>query len=54
MSFPAVNPTTTHAWKKLQAHAEEMKQVHLRELFSNDVNRFASYTIEERDILYAT
>lgn len=52
MSFPAVNPTTTHAWKKLQAHAKKMKQVHLRELFSNDVNRFASYTIEERNILF--
>jgi glucose-6-phosphate isomerase len=52
MSFPAINPTSTAAWKKLEAHAEKMKQVHMRDLFSSDADRFSSFSIEERDILF--
>ncbi|MEY3687304.1 MAG: hypothetical protein RIR84_145 [Bacteroidota bacterium] len=52
MSFPAINPTSTQAWKKLEAHAEKMKQVHMRDLFNSDADRFASFSIEEKDILF--
>jgi glucose-6-phosphate isomerase len=52
MSFPAINPTSTQAWKKLQAHAEKMKQVHMRDLFSSDADRFSSYSIKEQNILF--
>lgn len=52
MSFPAINPTSTKAWKKLEAHAEKMKQVHMKELFSRESDRFSSFSIEERDILF--
>ncbi|MFN2457663.1 MAG: glucose-6-phosphate isomerase [Chitinophagaceae bacterium] len=38
--FSTVNPTTTNAWKELLQHANEMKQVHMRELFANDSDRF--------------
>ena len=40
MPFPTINPTKTQAWKKLQAHADKMKQVRMRELFKQDPNRF--------------
>lgn len=36
--LPKINPVTTDAWKKLQQHHEEIKAVHLRELFQNDRN----------------
>ncbi len=52
MSFPAINPTSTRAWKKLEAHAEKMKQVHMRDLFKSDADRFTSFSIEEKDILF--
>lgn len=52
MSFPAINPTSTQAWKKLQTHAEKMKQVHMRDLFSRDADRFSSYSIKEQNILF--
>ena len=52
MSFPAINPTSTRSWKKLEAHAEKMKQVHMRDLFNSDADRFASFSIEEKDILF--
>ena len=34
--LPKINPSTTNAWNNLSAHAEEMKKVHLRDLFKND------------------
>ncbi len=52
MLFPAINPTSTRAWKKLEAHAEKMKQVHMRDLFNRDADRFASFSIEEKEILF--
>lgn len=50
--FPSINPTTTQAWQKLQQHAAEMKQVHMRELFAQDPERFAKYSLRFEDILF--
>ena len=41
--FPKINPTTTQAWKKLEAHAEDMKQVHMKDLFAEDADRFKKF-----------
>ncbi|GLU43434.1 glucose-6-phosphate isomerase [Allomuricauda sp. NBRC 101325] len=45
MALPTINPTTTEAWKKLQAHYEETKNTHLRELFSNDEERGKKFAL---------
>ncbi|ASZ15007.1 glucose-6-phosphate isomerase [Chitinophaga pendula] len=50
--FPSINPTTTQAWQKLQQHAAEMKQVHMRDLFAQDTERFAKYSLRFEDILF--
>ncbi|TMI61542.1 MAG: glucose-6-phosphate isomerase [Bacteroidetes bacterium] len=50
--LPKINPSTTEAWKALEAHAAEMKQLHLRELFVNDTNRFEKFTLSSKDILF--
>ena len=52
MPFPSINPTKTQAWKKLEAHASKMKQVHMRELFSQDPNRFDSFSQIDGDLLF--
>ena len=49
--FPKVNPTTTQAWKKLSAHAVQMKETHMRELFASDAERFNKYAHCLNDIL---
>ncbi|PHM31160.1 glucose-6-phosphate isomerase [Xenorhabdus innexi] len=39
-----INPSQTEAWKALQQHFEQIKDVHLRELFEQDKTRFAAYS----------
>ena len=41
-----MGPTETQAWRALQAHHAEVKQVHLRELFANDPGRAERLTAE--------
>ena len=43
--------TRTAEWKKLAVHAEEMKQVHMRELFADNPERFDELSIHFNDIL---
>ncbi len=50
--LPKVNPATTAAWKELQYHFSGMKNVHLRELFANDPERFRKYSVQLGDILF--
>ena len=50
--FPTTNPTTTQAWKTLAAHAQQMKQVHMRDLFQKDVNRFQKFSSCAEDIVF--
>ena len=42
--FPKINPVETKAWQALEAHAEEMKEVHMRELFEQDPSRFNKFS----------
>jgi glucose-6-phosphate isomerase len=42
--FPKVNPTTTKAWSALEQHAFQMKEVHMKQLFANDANRFQKFS----------
>lgn len=45
------NPTTTAAWQSLAAHAETLKNTHLKDLFAAQPNRFAAFSIQLEDIL---
>ncbi|MCC9167637.1 glucose-6-phosphate isomerase [Pontibacter harenae] len=46
------NPTSTAAWKKLEAHFAELKPQHLRDLFKQDPQRFEKLSITLEDTLY--
>ena len=46
-----INPKTTSAWNDLQVHSEQMKSVHMRELFHSDVDRFKKFSLVFDDIL---
>ncbi|TNJ45367.1 glucose-6-phosphate isomerase [Tamlana fucoidanivorans] len=45
MALPTINPTTTNAWKKLQAHFKEVKNVHMKDLFAQDASRADKFTV---------
>lgn len=49
--FPTVNPTTTAAWKSLSSHAAQMKNVHIKDLFARDGDRFQRYSHRLEEIL---
>ncbi|MBD1229060.1 glucose-6-phosphate isomerase [Xenorhabdus griffiniae] len=40
----SINPSQTEAWKALQQHFEQMKNVHLRDLFEQDKKRFTTFS----------
>ncbi len=46
-----INPTRTDAWKKLKAHYGTMKNRPMRDLFQEDPDRFARYSLRFEDIL---
>ena len=50
--LPKINPTTTHAWKALQEHFTEMRNVQMKEMFKADSDRFSKYSISSRDIFF--
>ncbi|MDO5608676.1 MAG: glucose-6-phosphate isomerase [Capnocytophaga sp.] len=47
----SVNPTETNAWKSLQKHFEETKNVHTKTYFENDPERAKKLTIQWNDFL---
>lgn len=49
--LPAINPANTAAWKKLQEHYKEIKQVSLQELFENDPKRFDKFSCCTKDLV---
>jgi glucose-6-phosphate isomerase len=50
--LPKINPTATTAWKALQDHFYEMKNIHMRDLFRNDPERFPKYSVLAKDIVF--
>lgn len=43
--FPSIQPDSTAAWKKLESHYQEMKDVHMRHLFADDAGRFNKFSL---------
>jgi glucose-6-phosphate isomerase len=50
--LPTINPTSTNAWQLLEVHAQEMKKLHMKELFATDPNRFAKFSTCAQDIVF--
>ena len=49
MALKTINPTTTNAWSKLQAHFKTIEDSHLKELFAKHNNRANEMTIQWED-----
>lgn len=50
MALKNINPTTTEAWTKLNAHYSEIKDTHLKELFKIDENRKDNLSLSFNDL----
>ncbi len=46
-----IDPTETDAWQKLSSHFDGIKQVHMRDLFGKDPDRFSTFSIQFEDML---
>ena len=51
MTLTKIDPTSTASWKRLRTHYESMKDVHMRDLFREDPERFPKYSVRFEDIL---
>lgn len=40
-----INPSLTAAWHELEQHYKSVKDIHLRDLFANDADRFANFSL---------
>lgn len=49
MALSNLNPTNTEAWKKLQLHHQEIKNLNMKSLFAEDSERADSFTIKWND-----
>lgn len=49
MALQSINPTQTNAWKKLQVHFEQIKDISMVSLFEKDPNRAEKLTIQWND-----
>lgn len=49
--LPAVQPRKTQSWTALEAHAEQMSQQKIKDLFANDPNRFSQFSMCEQDLV---
>ncbi len=48
--LPKKNPTTTPAWKKLETHFNDIKNQHMRDLFSKETERAKRFSLDVDDI----
>jgi glucose-6-phosphate isomerase len=46
-----INPRETKAWKDLENHFSEIREKHMKELFSDDNNRFENFSYRFNDVL---
>ncbi len=51
MALDTINPTTTSAWKNLQAHYEAIQHTSIKELFEANANRFEKFSIQYPSLL---
>lgn len=51
MSLQTINPTTTAAWKKLEAHFKGIQNHQIKDYFKTDLNRVTAFSITWNDFL---
>jgi len=47
-----IDPTTTTSFKALEAHYKKIKDIHMRQFFKDDPERFTKFSLTFKDILF--
>ena len=50
--LPKVNPTTSKAWRLLLQHSTDMKNLHMKDLFKTDRERFNKFSIPLDELVF--
>lgn len=50
--FSTINPTNTNAWKDLEVHAKEIKELQMRKIFAEDEKRFEKFQLKHDKMLF--
>jgi glucose-6-phosphate isomerase len=50
--LPKINPTSTPSWQALQQHHQLFENVHMKNLFFNDAERFTRFSILFDDLIF--
>jgi glucose-6-phosphate isomerase len=50
--LPSIQPDHTQAWKKLEAHYQDMRNKHLRDLFREEPARFSNFSLCLGEIVF--
>ncbi|HYE53874.1 MAG TPA: glucose-6-phosphate isomerase [Chitinophagaceae bacterium] len=50
--FPSQSPVQTNSWKLLTGHQQKMAQMHIRDLFKADPQRFHELSLQLGDVLF--
>ena len=52
MSLKSINPTKTNSWTNLRNHFNDIKDIHIRELFNENTHRLEALSIEWEDFYF--
>ena len=52
MSLKSKNPTKTNSWNKLNNHFIEMRDVHINDMFKDDINRGGELRVKWQDFYF--
>ena len=52
MSLKSKNPTKTNSWNKLNKHFIEMRDVHINDMFKDDINRGGELSVKWQDFYF--
>jgi len=44
--------TQSTTWLALKKHYDDLRHIHMRDMFESDENRFDKYSLQQNDILY--
>ena len=52
MSLKSINPTKTNSWNKLKNHFNDLKDIHIYNMFKDDAKRSESLSVEWKDFYF--
>ena len=52
MSLKSTNPTKTNSWDKLRNHFNDIKDIHIYSMFTDDINRAEKFSVSWKDFYF--